>query len=70
MFNKDISRPVAKAREEQSPCVVLGGERSRAGAWGLMMSPCQSYGNQPRRDISCACTLIWLEMGGVASLSH
>ena len=51
--------------------MALGEERSRAGAWELMMIPCQPCSNQPRRDdISCACTLILLETGGVASLSR
>lgn len=67
MFN-DISRPVAKAREVQDTHVLLGGERSRAGAQGLMMIPCQPCSNQPIGDI--ICTLVLLEMGRVASLGH
>lgn len=46
--------------------MVLGGERSRAGAWELMLIPCQPCSNQPRRDI-CACTLILLVMERVTS---
>lgn len=50
--------------------MVLGGERSRAGAWELVLTPCQPCSNQPRRDISCACTLILLVMRRVTSFSH
>jgi len=70
-MSNDISRPISEAREKQDLYVVLGGEKSRAGAGELMMIPCQPCSNQPRRNIFfCACTLILLEIGGVASLSH